>query len=53
MGRPIAQVALEKFQERKKKITKELWNAATDTGFFYLKDSGISEVGGDLSTRLS
>ena len=48
MGRPIVQVDLTNFEERKHEITKELWSAATDTGFFYLKNTGISEVSGPV-----
>lgn len=44
MVRPIVQVDLARFEDRKQEITKELWSAATDTGFFYLKNTGISEV---------
>ena len=46
MVRPIIQVDLAGFEERKREITTELWSAATDTGFFYLKNTGISEVTG-------
>ena len=46
MVRPIIQVDLAGFEERKREITTELWGAATDTGFFYLKNTGISEVTG-------
>lgn len=44
MVRPIVQVSLRDFDDRKQEITKELWKAATDVGFFYLKDHGLSEV---------
>ena len=44
MVRPIVQVDLAQFETRKQEITTELWSAATDTGFFYLKNTGISEV---------
>ncbi|KAK9909897.1 hypothetical protein WJX75_009198 [Coccomyxa subellipsoidea] len=43
MVRPIVQVSLRDFDDRKQEITKELWKAATDVGFFYLKDHGLSE----------
>jgi hypothetical protein len=45
MVRPIVQVSLKDFEQRKQGITKELWDAANDVGFFYLKDHGLTEVG--------
>lgn len=45
MVRPIVQVSLKDFEQRKQEITKELWDAANDVGFFYLKDHGLTEVG--------
>ena len=45
MMRPIVQVSLKDFEQRKQEITKELWDAANDVGFFYLKDHGLTEVG--------
>ncbi len=43
--RPIIQVSLRDFANRKQEISKDLWRAATEIGFFYLCDTGISEVG--------
>ena len=42
--RPIVQVSLKNFEQRKQEITKELWDAANDVGFFYLKDHGLTEA---------
>ena len=42
--RPIVQVSLKNFEQRKQVITKELWDAANDVGFFYLKDHGLTEA---------
>ena len=42
--RPIIQVSLRDFANRKHEIAKDLWKAATEIGFFYLCDTGISEV---------
>ncbi|EIE22069.1 oxidoreductase [Coccomyxa subellipsoidea C-169] len=42
MGRPIVQVSLDDFENRKQEITNDLWKAATEIGFFYLKDHGLS-----------
>lgn len=42
--RPIIQVSLRDFENRKHEIAKDLWKAATEIGFFYLCDTGISEV---------
>lgn len=42
--RPIIQVSLRDFANRKQEIAKDLWKAATEIGFFYLCDTGISEV---------
>ena len=44
MVRPIVQVSLKNFEQRKQEITKELWDAANDVGFFYLKDHGLTEA---------
>ena len=44
MSRPIVQVSLRDFSARKSEIAKELWAAASEVGFFYLKDTGLSEV---------
>lgn len=44
MVRPIVQVSLRDFANRKHDISAELLRAATDVGFFYLCDTGISEV---------
>ncbi|KAK9786484.1 hypothetical protein WJX73_001127 [Symbiochloris irregularis] len=38
---PIVQVSLKDFDSRKAEIAAELWRAATEVGFFYLKDTGI------------
>lgn len=43
MVRPIVQVSLRDFANRKHDISAELLRAATDVGFFYLCDTGISE----------
>ena len=45
MGRPIIQISLKDFETRKNKIASELWRAATEIGFFYLKDHGLTDVG--------
>ena len=42
--RPIIQVSLRDFKNRKQEIARDLWKAATEIGFFYLCDTGISEV---------
>ncbi|MEM9561301.1 MAG: 2OG-Fe(II) oxygenase family protein [Actinomycetota bacterium] len=39
--RPIPVISLERFEERRRGITDELWAAATDVGFFQLVDHGI------------
>ena len=44
MGRPIIQISLKDFETRKSDIASELWRAATEIGFFYLKDHGLTEV---------
>jgi isopenicillin N synthase-like dioxygenase len=44
MGRPIIQISLKDFETRKNEIAAELWRAATEIGFFYLKDHGLTEV---------
>ncbi len=44
MGRPIIQISLKDFETRKNQIASELWRAATEIGFFYLKDHGLTEV---------
>lgn len=44
MGRPIIQVSLKDFETRKNKIASELWRAATEIGFFYLKDHGLTDA---------
>ena len=44
MGRPIVQISLKDFDVRKKEIASELWRAATEIGFFYLKDHELSAV---------
>ena len=48
MGRPIIQISLKDFETRKNEIAAELWRAATEIGFFYLKDHGLSEVRSSL-----
>ena len=45
MVRPIVQVSLEDFETRKHDIAAELWRAAVDVGFFYLSNTGITDVG--------
>ena len=52
MVRPIVQVSLKDFDDRKLEITNELWKAATEIGFFYLKDHGLSEVRSSGSVRI-
>ena len=47
MVRPIVQVSLKNFEQRKQEITTELWDAANDVGFFYLKDHGLTEASSD------
>lgn len=42
--RPIIQVSLKDFSFRKAEIAKDLWKAANEIGFFYLCDTGITEV---------
>lgn len=44
--RPIIQVSLRDFKNRKQEIARDLWKAATEIGFFYLCDTGISEASG-------
>lgn len=44
MVRPIIQVSLRDYETRKHDIAADLWKAATEIGFFYLKDTGMSEV---------
>ncbi len=44
MGRPIVQISLKDFETRKEEIAAELRRAATEIGFFYLKDHGLSAV---------
>ncbi len=44
MGRPIIQISLKDFETRKNEIAAELWRAATEIGFFYLKDHGLTQV---------
>ena len=48
MGRPIIQISLKDFETRKNEIASELWRAATEIGFFYLKDHGLTDVGSCL-----
>ena len=43
-ARPIVQISLKDFATRKQEIAAELWKAATDVGFFYLKDHELTEV---------
>lgn len=42
--RPIVQISLKDFENRKREIAADLWKAATDVGFFYLKDHELTEV---------
>ena len=44
MVRPIVQISLADFENRKLEIAAEMWKAATEIGFFYLRDTGITEV---------
>ena len=44
MGRPIVQISLKDFDTRKEEIAAELWKAATEIGFFYLKDHDLTAV---------
>lgn len=44
MVRQIVQVSFKDFEHRKAEVAAELWRAATDVGFFYLCDTGITEV---------
>lgn len=44
VARQIVQVSLKHFDTRKAEIAAELWRAATEVGFFYLKDTGIDAV---------
>ena len=44
MGRPIVQISLKDFATLQKAIAAELWTAATETGFFYLKDHDLTAV---------
>ena len=44
MGRPIVQISLKDFDVRKKEIAADLWKAATEIGFFYLKDHELTAV---------
>lgn len=53
MVRPIIQVSLRNYEARKQEIAADLWKAATEIGFFYLKDTGMSEVGERLLWLLS
>lgn len=50
--RPIVQVSLKNFEQRKQEVTKELWDAANDVGFFYLKDHGLTEVSSNGRFRI-
>ncbi|DBA91455.1 TPA: hypothetical protein ACH3X1_003093 [Trebouxia sp. C0004] len=44
MGRPIIQISLKHFETRKNEIAAELCRAATEIGFVYLKDQGLTEA---------
>ena len=43
-ARSVIQVSLRDYESRKAEIGKDLWKAASETGFFYLCDTGISAV---------